>query len=165
MDIAVEDGETLDLDGLRAQVVALPGHTKCSVGYYFPAGRLLLASETLGVFAGENKVIPAFLVGYAMTLDAFERAMALEPARLLVPHRGVIEGEDCARFLRLARDWSVRCYDIIIENYRAGKSEDEIIEAMKAVFYTEDIRSIQPEAAFMLNARATVPMVIREYLG
>ena len=47
-DLPLSDGDIVPDTSFR--VVALPGHTKCSVGYYDEQSGLLLSSETLGVY-------------------------------------------------------------------------------------------------------------------
>ena len=54
VDIPVKDGDIIDCADLRFRVIALPGHTKCSVGYYLEENNLLLGVETLGVYFGNN---------------------------------------------------------------------------------------------------------------
>ena len=68
----------------RFEVVGLPGHTKCSVGFYMRENRLLLGTETLGVYLGDGVYLPSYLVGYQMTMDSFARARALEIDSLLI---------------------------------------------------------------------------------
>ena len=46
-DVYLKDGEELDLDGIRIQVLATPGHTAGGVSYYFPEGGFLICGDTL----------------------------------------------------------------------------------------------------------------------
>ena len=71
--IEVEDGDKIQCGQMIFTVVALPGHTKWSVGFYIEQDELLLATETLGVFTGFEKIIPSYLVGYDLTLKSFEK--------------------------------------------------------------------------------------------
>ena len=59
VDIAAEDGMVINAGRMSFKVIALPGHTKCSVGFYSPEKELFIAPETLGVFNGEDLIIPA----------------------------------------------------------------------------------------------------------
>ena len=47
VDFALSDGDFVP--GTAFRVIALPGHTRCSVGFYDEHSGLLLSSETLGV--------------------------------------------------------------------------------------------------------------------
>ena len=46
-DVYLKDGEELDLDGIRIQVLATPGHTAGGISYYFPEGGFLICGDTL----------------------------------------------------------------------------------------------------------------------
>ena len=43
----VEDGDVVEVDGLRLRVIATPGHTAGSVSYYSEDGKLLFSGDTL----------------------------------------------------------------------------------------------------------------------
>ena len=73
-DISVSDGDTIRCGRMEFTAVELPGHTKCSVGYYLAENQLLLASESLGVYIGDGVYLSSFLVGYQMTLDSIRKA-------------------------------------------------------------------------------------------
>lgn len=92
VDIPVQDGDTLVCGIMKWTVVSLPGHTKCSIGFWLEEQRLLLGTETLGVYFGNGTCLPSFLVGYEMTLQSFRKAKALEAEQLLVPHYGLLRG-------------------------------------------------------------------------
>ncbi|GCE83254.1 hydroxyacylglutathione hydrolase [Komagataeibacter diospyri] len=47
LDIAVRDGDVVELGQSRAQVIATPGHTAGEVSYYFPDGPALFCGDTL----------------------------------------------------------------------------------------------------------------------
>lgn len=46
-DVYLQDGEELNLDGIRIKVLATPGHTAGGVSYYFPEGGFLICGDTL----------------------------------------------------------------------------------------------------------------------
>lgn len=63
VDRTVREGDIVRTGAHSWRVLELPGHTKCSVGFYCPEEKLLLSSETLGVYDGRDRIVPAFLVG------------------------------------------------------------------------------------------------------
>lgn len=74
VDLPVENGDRISLDGDTIRIIALPGHTRCCIGFYLETHQILLAPETLGVPIPSGTVMPAHLVGYQMTLDAIAKA-------------------------------------------------------------------------------------------
>ena len=47
LDLAVDEGDTVQIGGAGAQVIATPGHTTGHISFYIAAGRLLLCADTL----------------------------------------------------------------------------------------------------------------------
>jgi len=73
VDLPVRDGDIIQCGRMQFEAVELPGHTKCSVGYYLAENQLLLATETLGVYCGAGEFLPSFLVGCQMSLDSIQK--------------------------------------------------------------------------------------------
>ena len=67
VDIPVGDGDTVQAGDMKFTVINLPGHTRCSIGYYLEQEKILLSCETLGVYDGEETIIPSYLIGYQMS--------------------------------------------------------------------------------------------------
>jgi alkyl hydroperoxide reductase subunit AhpC len=82
--------------------------------------------------------------------------------KILVPHYGIMTGEQCHTFLTNALISNENLYNLIVEDHRKGKTIDEIIEHYKSIFYNDEAKKIQPLQAFELNASYLVPMVIKE---
>lgn len=162
VDIPVRDGDSLLCGSLKLTVVALPGHTRCSVGYYLREQKLLLGTETLGVYFGENTYLPSYLVGYQMAMDSFEKAKGLELERILSPHYGVVDsGSYLVDSQRIARETA----DVILSLYRAGKSTEEIVDYFMETVYTDRVAPTYPIDAFRLNTGIMAQLVKKERMG
>lgn len=162
VDIPVRDGDSLLCGSLKLTVVALPGHTRCSVGYYLREQKLLLGTETLGVYFGENTYLPSYLVGYQMAMDSFEKAKGLELERILSPHYGVVDsGSYLVDSQRIARETA----DVILSLYRAGKSTEEIVDYFMETVYTDRVAPTYPIDAFRLNTGIMAELVKKERMG
>ncbi len=162
VDIPVKDGDVIRAGNMVFEAMNLPGHTKCSVGFYCKAEKLLLATETLGAYDDAGGVIPSYLVGYAMTLASISRVQELELEQILVPHYGVIKGEETKRYLSMARKSTVENKELICEQLREGKTKEEIIALMKEKFWKGYVRTIYPEDAMNLNTGIMIELIKRE---
>ncbi len=160
VDFALNDGDTVP--GTTFRTVALPGHTKCSVGYYDEASGLLLSSETLGVYYGEDVYMPAFLVGYQMTLDSFARARSLDIDAMLLPHHGLVGRDAAARFLARSEQNTRETADCILRLINEGADDGEILRRYEAQYYTDAVREKYPPDAFRLNTSIMIGVVRRE---
>ena len=102
-DLLVRDGDMIRAGDMDFTVVALPGHTKCSVGFYLPENRLLLGAETLGVYIDSETVIPSYLIGYEITMHSIEKAENMDIQTILVPHHGLLDADSTQNYLKNCR--------------------------------------------------------------
>lgn len=164
VDITVEDGDVVTCGDLQFTVVALPGHTKCSVGYYLSENKLLLGTETLGVYFGNSTYLPSFLVGYQMTLDSFRRAGQLNAERILLPHYGVVDKAEMQAYLTNSEAVTREAAQRIVEMFRAGKSREEILAFFAERDYRDNVKPTYPEDAFIMNTGIMIDRVRKEFL-
>ena len=161
-DITLKDGEEIGLGKERVRAVALPGHTKCCMGFFFEKTEMLVSCETLGILADESVVFPGCLIGYRITLEAIEKALLLKARELLIPHSGYLYGEDITSYLRASQKATDECRELILNAHRSGKDFDGIVEEYKKRYYSEKIAKSYPEHALMANLSAQIPMFINE---
>ncbi len=161
-DITLKDGEEIELGNERVRAVALPGHTKCCMGYFFEGARMLVSCETLGIYADESIIFPGCLIGYQITLHSIEKALSLGARELLIPHSGYLYGEDIADYLNASKKATADCMELIISAHRNGKDFDGIVEEYKKKYYSKKIAESYPEHALMANLTAQIPMFIKE---
>lgn len=163
VDIPVSDGDKIIAGEMEFVAVNLPGHTKCSVGYYCAAEKLLLGSETVGVFNGEDDVIPSYLVGYRMAMDSIEKLGDFEICNVLVPHFGLLEGEKARLYFEKAKISNEKITEKIVEMLKAGKSKEQIAEAYKEEYYHGYIKKIYPIDAMELNTGIMINLIEKEF--
>lgn len=163
--IPVKDGDKIYAGDMCFKAVNLPGHTKCSVGYYLEREKLLLSTESLGVYVGEGTVLPSYLVGYQMTLDSIKRVQSLGVERILVPHYGVLDKEQTKRYLDEAMRSAVETAEEITEILKSGGTKDRAVNHFINKFCTEKVREIYPYDAMMLNTKITVDLLEKELLN
>jgi len=165
VDISVRDGDIVRAGKMEFQVVALPGHTKCSVGFYLAAEHLLLSSETLGVYDGDGIVCPSYLVGYEMTIASIERVEQLVIDRILLPHHGLLNREKTAFYLsachKNAEETAVRILQIL----KNGGTHEDALRYFKETFYRGGIPRIYPEDAMLLNTGIMIELIEKELGG
>lgn len=164
VDITVQDGDCITCGDFHVTVIALPGHTKCSVGYYLHESKLLLGVETLGVYFGKNTYLPSFLVGYQSTLDAFRKVNQLDIERILLPHYGVVDQEEMQTYLKKSEAVTREAAQIILAMFRAGKTNDEILTFFTERDYRDHVKPTYPIDAFRLNTGIMIELVRKELM-
>lgn len=163
VDIAACDGDVIKAGDMEFTVLNLPGHTKCSVGYYNEKEKLLLCCESVGVYDGEGSVVPSYLVGVEMAISSIERVQKLDIEKILVPHFGLLENEEAKLYLSRAKISARETADEIIALLKAGKAKEEILEFFKDKFYKGYIKEVYPIDAMELNTNITIDLIKREY--
>ncbi len=164
VDTIVREGDIIRAGAMEFTVVELPGHTKCSIGFYLASEKLLLGSETLGVFDGGEIVFPLYLVGYHMALDSISKVEAMEIDTLLLPHYGLLNKEETRFYLENSRKCATETAEEIVELLRAGGTHDDAVKYFKQKFYRGNVPEIYPIDAMMMNTNHLVTVVERELL-
>lgn len=163
VDIAVEDGDIIKAGDMTFEAVALPGHTKCSFGFYCKDEALLLSSETLGVYDGDETIIPSFLVGFDMTLESMKKIQNYRIDKILIPHVGVIDGEKTKYFLSFMEERARYFADLIADLVKAGRTDDEIIDYFVKTYRKGYIETIYPIDAMSLNVSIMIKLIKKEF--
>lgn len=164
VDLSVKDGDEIRAGDMTFSVVSLPGHTKCSVGFYLRENKLLLGTETLGVWAGDGVVVPSYLVGYGIAMESIERAMDMEIDRILVPHFGILEGEDAKRYLQNGKRSARETAEEILAILRDGGSDEDAFAYFKNKFYHGYVTEIYPLDAMTLNTNIMIGLIKKELM-
>lgn len=165
VDIPVREGDVIHAGAMEFTVVELPGHTKCSIGFYLVSQKLLLSSETLGVYDGEKTVVPSYLVGYQMALDSIEKVERLDVEHILLPHYGLLSPEKTDFYLSNCRKSAVKTAEGIASILKNGGTHDDAVAYVRNTFYRGNIPSIYPEDAMLLNTNIMVKLIAKELLG
>ena len=164
VDITVNDGDIINAGKMTYRVVDLPGHTKCSVGFYLIEEKLLLSTETLGIYAGNEIILPSFLVGYEMTLNSIKKVENMDVENILVPHYGLLDREHTKVFLKKAKEVARITAEDFSVRIKNGQTDEELIEYFKSLYYHDYIRVIYPIDAIELNTSCMINLIKRECL-
>ena len=164
VDVIVKDGDTVTAGDMNFTVINLPGHTKCSVGFYLEENKLLLNPETLGVYFGNNNILPICLVGYKMSLDSFKKVENLEIENMLVPHYGLLDKEETAFFLENSEKVLRKTAAHVVEIFEGGGNAEDALKFFEENFYTDVIRPAYPIDAFLLNTSIMIELIKNELM-
>ena len=164
VDIPCEDGAIIKAGDLQFEVINLPGHTKCSVGFYCKDRQLLLSTETLGVYDGEKNIVPSYLVGYELTMKSIERVSNLAIRKLLAPHYGILNKKQTEFFLQHMKSASENAAKEIVEWKKSGKTDEEITQIWKDRYWYGKVKEFYPIDALRLNTSITVNLICKELI-
>ncbi len=162
VDICVRDGDVLKAGDMEFEVLALPGHTKCSVGFYLKKEKILFSSETLGVYDGEENIVPSFLVSFKDTLKSIEKVKGKEIRQILAPHFGLLDEERTKYFLENMKSANEECARDIFESIKKGESDEQIMENIKTKYIHGKIKETYPDDASNLNISIMTELIRKE---
>lgn len=162
VDLPVKDGDVIQAGDMEFEVLGLPGHTKCSVGYYCKEQDLLLSCETLGVYDGKDTISASFLVGYESSIKAIDRVLGMDITQVVSPHVGLLTPQQTTFYLRNIRKANQDVARFLLGLVQEGKDTEQIIEAFKQRFWHGYIKDIYPIDALELNTTIMIDLLKRE---
>lgn len=162
LDIAVKDGDRIECGDMCFKVIGLPGHTRCSVGFYLEENKLLLGTETLGVYVGGDMVIPSYLIGYKITLESIEKAEKLELENILAPHYGLLSREETKMYLENGRKSAEETAEKMAEIFKSGGDEADAVAFFRDRFYNDYVKTIYPVDAMEMNTKIMAGLIRKE---
>ncbi len=163
VDIAAKDGDIIKAGDMEFEVINLPGHTKCSVGYYNREAELLLSCESIGVYDGKGGVVPSYLVGVKMALDSIERVEKLPVKNILIPHFGLLDEKETKAYLERAKKSNKETADEIAAVLKNGGTNKDGEKYFFDKFYHGYVKEVYPIDAIELNTSIMVELIKKEY--
>lgn len=162
VDLVVEEGAEITCGDLKFRVYEFPGHTKCSIGFYEITNKLLLSSETLGIYHGDG-ILPICLTGYGDALLSIDKLKTLDIDYLLVPHLGLIDRAKTKHYLSIVEGEFQKAKELIISSLKKGIDKEIIIEEFGRTFTGGPIHDIYPPDASHLNSSLMIDLIKKEF--
>lgn len=137
VDLVINEGDKLDLGkGVILHFKLLPGHSPCSMAAYLPLEQVLFAADCAGYPISEDTIFPMYFAGYKDYVTGIKKLQNIEASVLAAPHELLLSGSgDISRFFRQSLASTMELYEVILENYRIGRSQDEISQGLFQRFY------------------------------
>lgn len=164
VDIAVKDNDILKIGDMTFEVVALPGHTKCSIGFYLRENKLLLGCETLGLYSGSGEVMPCYLVGYDMAINSIKRAINMDIKTVLVSHFGLLDENQTKLYLEKSLKNAVLVAKEIVAIFKNGGGNEDAFNYFSNKFYKDRLKDVYPIDAMTLNTNIMIELIKKEFL-
>ena len=162
VDVVVKEGDEIGCGDLLFRVYEFPGHTKCSIGFYEINKKLLLSSETLGIYHGDG-ILPICLTGFSDALRSISKLKTLDIEHLLVPHLGLIDRKATKHYLSIVEGEFQKAKELIISSLQEGKDKEKIIEEFAKIFTGGPIHDIYPPDASHLNTSLMIDLIKKEF--
>ena len=97
-----------------------------------------------------------------MTLDSIRKAGEMDIDAMVIPHYGPVSGEEAREYLARGEETARKSAEMILNQISQEKSNEEILEYLTDVLYTEQVRPYYPYAAFRMNTEIMVNLIRKE---
>ena len=123
-----------------------------------------MSCETVGIYVGEECIIPSFLIGYRTTLESIDRVRNLDIEKLLIPHYGLIDGDIARYYLENTKRSNVETCREIATILKFGGTNEKALEFFEEKFYRGKVMDAYPYDAFLLNTNIMIELIKKEIL-
>jgi len=137
VDMVITEGHKLDLGrGTILYFSLLPGHSPCSMSAYLPLEQVLFPADCGGYPISEDTIFPMYFAGYEDYVTGLKKLLNIEASVLAAPHELLLSGSrEISCFFRQSMVSTVQLYEVILENYRIDRSQDQISQGLFQRFY------------------------------
>lgn len=164
VDMVVKTGDSIDLGNRKVVAYETKGHTDCSITYFLEPDKVMFASESTGVLRAPGLMHTAILKDYDQTIESVEICRNLGAKQIIGNHYGVVPefytDEYFDLYIRSAEDEK----NYILELGRKGLDYDGVLQGYRDKYWSYQRALVQPEEAFMENARYTTRHIIDKFL-
>ena len=164
VDVAVDDGDVVECGSMTFRIIGLPGHTRCSIGFYLENHGILLGTETLGVYFGEGKYLPSCLVGYGLSLDSLEKVKKMDIRGMVLPHYGYVDAGGASEYLERSESVLREIAGNVVNILSSGGTREDAIAYFRNGFYDDVVKKVYPVDAFELNTGIMIDLFTKELL-
>ena len=137
VDRILAEGDTITVGGLKFEVLAMPGHSDCSLSFHEPEVGFVIVSDSTGFYIPDyNYWWPGYFTGYEAYLESMRRLAGLDAKVVCLSHNGVIKGsEEVRAYFNDAIAATEAYHERILREIDAGKSPEELAGQLGAEVY------------------------------
>ena len=161
-DVILKENDEIPLGGLTVKVIETPGHTRDALSFFIPELKLLILSESTGGVV-DGQAYCSYLTSYDMAIESIRKCSLLPYEYISQAHTGIIQPNDMDGFFHRTEAAARECKDFILFLRDSGMNSDEILKAFSEKYMGKTILDIQPEASFVINAKATIGCTLRDF--
>ena len=133
----VREGDRIDLGGLGAAIIEIPGHSSCSIAAYVSEFKVLFPTDGGGI-PFDKTIITSGNSNYTKYQQSLERLKGLPVEYYCADHYGYVTGEEAREFISKTIEMASRQRTLMEEVYRSTRDIDVAAEKLVSSFYDEN---------------------------
>jgi glyoxylase-like metal-dependent hydrolase (beta-lactamase superfamily II) len=133
----VREGDRIDLGGLEAAILEIPGHSSCCIAAYVPEFKVLFPTDGGGI-PFDQTIIPSGNSNYTKYQESLERLKSLPVEYYCADHYGYVTGVEAREFISKTIEMASRKRTLMEEVYRSTRDIDLAAQKLVSSFYDEN---------------------------
>jgi glyoxylase-like metal-dependent hydrolase (beta-lactamase superfamily II) len=100
IDEAVGEGDTIDLgEGVKVQIMEMPGHSSCSIAAHVPSLKALFPSDAGGIPGEGDEIFPSGNEDFILYQKSLEKLRPLDVEIVCLARNGAFGGKDAGEYI------------------------------------------------------------------
>jgi len=133
VDRVVAEKDFIDLgDGIKANFIETPGHTKCSLAVYVPNLKAMFPSDAAPVplADGSGVTVPSPQYDFLLYVKSLKKLCSYEVDICAFEHHGVLLGEQARNILPQGMEQTEKFKNYVIEQYKETNDMDKVAQKL-----------------------------------
>ena len=166
IDRIIKEGDVIDLgQGIEAQIIEVPGHTRCSIAVYIPQLKMLFPSDAMAMPGGEISSLhykPSPQYNYRLYRQSLDRLKQLDFDVLALEHYGVFTGDFARDVLQGAIEQTDRMRKDILLLHEKTHDLDKTVAIYLGEIIKKGVPGFLERDTALAAARAEVRSILRD---
>ena len=133
----VREGDRIDLGGLEAAILEIPGHSSCCIAAYVPEFKVLFPTDGGGI-PFDKTIIPSGNSNYTKYQGSLESLKSLPVEYYCADHYGYVTGVEAREFTSKTIEMASQKRAQMEEVYRSTRDIDVAAQKLVSSFYEEN---------------------------
>ncbi|MCF8106338.1 MAG: MBL fold metallo-hydrolase [Desulfohalobiaceae bacterium] len=123
----VSQGDSIDLGGLRLEILETPGHSSCSISAYAPEIKALFPSDAGGI-PFQDEIIPSGNSNFSLYQQNLEKLAALDVEIYCADHYGYLTGQEASQFTKRSLEAAAKYRRLVEKVYEREQDMEKTVE-------------------------------------
>lgn len=163
VDRVVAEGDRIFLGEEYFLVIETKGHTDCCLTFLLEPDDIMFLGESMGILDNPEYVHTTILKSYYDAIFAAEKCRAYKPKHLVCSHYGMVPESFTEKYWEVFFKSMEAKKDFICDMLKKKLSPEEMLKAYDQKYWTDERAGIQPKEAFLINGKAFVNVIIKEF--
>jgi glyoxylase-like metal-dependent hydrolase (beta-lactamase superfamily II) len=161
IDETVSEGDVIDLGkGVTVEIMAMPGHSSCSLAAYAPSIKALFGTDAAGIPDSNGVIFPAGNEDYLQFQRSLSRLSGYPLEFVCPPNHGVFTGQEARDYIKKAMDATEEFRLKMLSTYQAQGDIEKATEMVTDDYFRQSGEGVVPREIMQALIRSMVKNVV-----